>query len=286
MPQKCFKYILNRDYANLSDFLNHFFLGKTKIYNLLQQKKIRINHKEANSLASLYVGDIVEIDFEMKLNTEKINKALEILFEDENVLIINKPIGLLIHSDGNNGEYLDNYVAAYLPDQDPMHVHRLDMDTTGIVLYAKDPLSLSFFSHELSFHNIKREYLAICSGNFSKNSGTVNKAIGTHRHINGKMVIYPKGKQAVTHYIVEKQTRKWALVRLSLENGRTHQIRVHMASIGHPLLNDTLYGGPKLGGRIALHSTAITYYNPHKNKVEHITCNLPKDLVKYITTNM
>ena len=278
-----FKYVVDKKYDNIISFLESFYLAKTKINMLLSEKRIKINNEEAKRLASLNINDEILIDFPMKLTEKKVKYKLDILYEDDHVLLINKPAGLIVHSDGTDSVSLDNYVAAYLPNLDPMHVHRLDFETTGIIMYAKDPLCLAYFNEALSKHEINRIYLALCLGKFKEVEGTINRNIGRDRHVNGKMIVYKNGKEAITHYKVEKQYSKYALVSLKLETGRTHQIRVHMSSIGHPLINDIMYNGPDKGGRVMLHSSEIYFYHPIKKKVEHIRCKPNKDMLKYLT---
>lgn len=266
------------------DFVTHYHLGNEKIKRI--KDFVYINDKKSSISDSLYLGDILTIDDNEVLDIPCLDKRIDILYEDDNVLLVNKPIGIAIHSDGNENanNTLANMVASYFKrrnlDMPVRYIHRLDYDTSGIVIFAKDILTMSYLSYLLENHKIRRDYLAFVEG-VCDDEFRIEKPIGRNRHVNGKYIVSKSGKMAITNGKTLEKYKGRCLVRLSLETGRTHQIRVHMASIGHPLLGDKLYGGSlKLIQRQALHSYYVEFDNPITKKRIQISCKLPADMDK------
>jgi 23S rRNA pseudouridine1911/1915/1917 synthase len=213
---------------------------------------------------------------------------IDVLFEDDYCLVVNKSVGIPVHPTvSKGGGSLANLVAAYYQASGQQcavrHIHRIDAWTSGPVLYAKQPYAQYRLDQDMSDRHIKRVYLAVVEGLPSKHKGTIHAAIGKDRHMNGKRRVSPTGADAITHYEVIETYPGASLIRLSLETGRTHQIRVHMSYMGHPLLGDELYGGPcKLIPYQALHGERLGFTHPFTREAISVQAELPETIVKLI----
>lgn len=205
---------------------------------------------------------------------------MDVLFEDDHLLILNKPGGMDTHPNTpKETGTLQNAAAYYLQvngiQQKPRHVHRLDRETTGAVVFAKTALAGAILDRLLEERKIKRTYLAITDGLIQKKKGTIHEPIGRDRHHPVRRRVSKSGQKAITHYQVvavdKKRQQTW--VKCQLDTGRTHQIRVHFSSIGHPLSGDLLYGGSSVYPRQALHAVKIEL--PHPFTGEIIRCHAP-----------
>ena len=185
-----------------------------------------------------------------ELNIEPEDIPLDILYEDNDLIVVNKPKGMVVHpAPGHYSGTLVNALLYHCKDNlsgingvlRPGIVHRIDMDTTGALVVCKNDLSHQSLSEQLKVHSITRHYEAICHGNFDVTEGTVDAPLGRDKKDRKKIAITPDGKNAVTHYKVLHSFDKFSYIRCTLETGRTHQVRVHMASISHPLLGDEIY---------------------------------------------
>ncbi len=278
-----FKYKIYQK-ISLRDYLNSFFISKSKIYTLFLEKRIKVNGGIAKDNTLLNINDIVEIEEEQNIDYAIDNKSVEVVYEDDYLLIINKPKGIIIHDDDKSKlNTLSNRVAKYYKDNgldlSVRFAHRLDIDTTGLIIFVKDSLSFAYMNHYIENHQINRYYLALVEGNFKEKGGKISKSIGRDRHNSKKYILSKTGKVAVTNYEVIKNYKGYSLVRLLLETGRTHQIRVHMAALGHPLLGDTLYGGKTdLIDRVALHSFKLSFIHPITRQEVVIEKELPADM--------
>jgi 23S rRNA pseudouridine1911/1915/1917 synthase len=234
---------------------------------------------------------------------------LDIVFEDDRIAVINKPAGMVVHPAAGN--YEGTLVNALLhhfgksigeqPDKiRPGLVHRLDKDTSGLLLVAKDQMALAFLQGELKERRIKRQYTSICWGQPDPPRGTVDLPIGRSERDRKKMTVNPRvGREAITHYEVTEDFGIAALVSLRLQTGRTHQIRVHLSYLGHPLVGDPSYGGRAkyikrldgkerraatelLGilGRQALHASSLEFPHPADRKTMKFECDLPGDMLE------
>lgn len=211
---------------------------------------------------------------------------LEVIYEDDHVLIVNKPIGVDTHPAEQGGKgTLANYVAFHLQTEGietkVRHIHRLDKDTSGGVVFAKHALAGVIMDRLLMERRIKRTYIALVEGKVKKKKGTIDEPIGRDRHHATRRRVSPKGDRAVTQYEVIQydKEKNITLVKLQLETGRTHQIRVHMSYLGHPLLGDTLYGGKtKLLSRQALHAAHISLLHPITKQQITAEISFPKDI--------
>ncbi|WP_246939164.1 RluA family pseudouridine synthase [Bacillus pinisoli] len=195
---------------------------------------------------------------------------VDILYEDDHLLVVNKPVGMDTHpNDANGKQTVANGVAFHLQlsgiQTKIRHVHRLDRDTSGVILFAKHPLASALLDQALEKREIKRTYLALAEGMMRKKKGTITEPIGRDRHHPTRRRVSPAGQKAITHYEVSEINTKlhMTLVKLNLDTGRTHQIRVHLSHLGHPLVGDQLYGGKNTYLKHqALHASSIDFIHP------------------------
>lgn len=213
---------------------------------------------------------------------------LDILYEDSDVLVINKPKGMVVHpSAGHYSQTVVNAVMFHCKDNlsgingvlRPGIVHRIDMDTTGAIVICKNDIAHQHLAEQLKVHSITRKYRAIVHGNLKEDQGTITGDIGRHPVDRKKMAInYKNGKPAVTHYKVLERFGNYTYVECQLETGRTHQIRVHMTSIGHPLLGDSVYGPAKCPFKLqgqCLHAMTLGFIHPSSNEYLEFEAPLP-----------
>lgn len=213
------------------------------------------------------------------------NIPLDIVYEDEDVIVVNKPVGLVVHPapghpDGTLVNALLYHCGTSLSgingELRPGIVHRIDRDTSGLLVVAKNDFAHQKLADQLQDHTLAREYEAVAAGGFREDSGTVDAPIGRHRTDRKKMAIDPAGRPAVTHWEVAARYRSATHIVCHLETGRTHQIRVHMASIGHPLLGDPVYGRPYPGleGQ-CLHARKLRFLHPRTGQPVEVECPRP-----------
>lgn len=272
---------------NLKEFLQSFNLAKNKINYLIDNKCIIINGElvfkrefilKENDEVLIDVSNYEQIDYlPMRYN-------LDIIYEDEYILVVNKPSGVIIYPENKElSNTMANYVAYYYTKTNQnktiRHVHRLDADTTGCLVYAKDILTHSYLSNLFENSNVKKEYNAICYGIIEK-GGKIDTPIGRNRH-NNLMMVSPRGLNALTFYKPLKHLDGNTLLNVEIKTGRTHQIRVHMSSIQHPLLGDEKYGSKDDYQRIMLHCSHIGFVHPIYKYWIDFYANIPQDM-KYI----
>ena len=212
---------------------------------------------------------------------------LDVVYEDDDLIVVNKPRGMVVHpAPGHEDGTLVNALLAHCGDslsgvggeRRPGIVHRIDKDTSGLLVAAKNDFAHTVLSDSLKEHGIDREYKAVACGNFRDAHGTVDRPIGRNPRDRKKMAIVPDGRPAVTHYTVAERFDGFALLDVRLETGRTHQIRVHMAYLGHPILGDTVYGAkkpvPGLTGQ-CLHAVGLQFIHPRTKELVSLSCPLP-----------
>ena len=272
-------------------------LTRTAVQNLVESGGVLVNGKTVAKNYKQKVGDVVEINIPepVELNTEPENIPLDIIYEDSSLLVVNKPKGMVVHpSAGHYTGTLVNAIMYHCRDSlsgingeiRPGIVHRIDMDTTGSLIVCKNDESHVFIAEQIKEHSVNRRYRGIVYGVVKEEEGTVNAPIGRHPIERKKMAINEKnGKPAITHYKVLERFERYTYMEFKLETGRTHQIRVHMASIGHPLLGDTLYSSGrspyKLQGQ-TLHAMTIGFIHPRTREYMEVTAPLPEYFEKIL----
>lgn len=283
------KYLVeNNKYKNINEILSLEFKISTRLKNkLIKKNMLFLNNTTCDTRAPVKVGDKLIIDFNYEEDNSNIvpnGMDLDIIYEDDWLLIVNKPSGIAIHPSilhFNNS--LSNGIRFYFDKiglkKKIRPVNRLDKDTSGLVIFAKCEYIQECLSLQMQEGILKKEYLCLVSGTINQKSGTINLPIARKEGSIMERCIDEKGKQAITHYKVIKEFKNYSLVECRLETGRTHQIRLHMASIGHPLLGDTLYGtSSSLISRQALHSYKIKFIHPITKKEIELIAKLPQDI--------
>ena len=264
---------------------------------------VTVNGRTEAKNYKLRPGDCVEVGEELieEINAEPENIPLDIVYEDEHIIVINKPSGMVVHpAPGNPSGTLVNALMYHCKGSlsgingviRPGIVHRIDKDTSGLLVVAKTDSAHLFLSSLFKDHGIKRVYHAIVTGHFKSDKGTVDAPIGRCPGDRKKMAIVKDGRCAVTHYEVICEFPSFTYAKMELETGRTHQIRVHMSHIGHPIIGDTVYGGGKtpfervnaslLSGQ-CLHAKELSFPHPVTREIMHFESPLPKEFSALIT---
>ena len=287
-------YQIDKDehYDNVLHVLKEqFLLSDRLITKLKKANKIYLNSLPTYTKKSVTVGDTVSvlIDFEEdNSNIVASNILLNIIYEDDYLLVLNKPANIAIHpSILHFDNSLSNGVKFYFDKlglkKKIRIVNRLDRNTSGIVILAKNEYIQECLIKQMKTNEFKKEYLAIAKGILESKSGTLNFPIARKEGSIIERTVSSDGDSAITHYDVVKEFNNLSLVHIVLETGRTHQIRVHFSHIGHPILGDTLYGSPsELINRQALHSYKLTFIHPVTKKVLSLEAPLPNDIENII----
>lgn len=272
-------------------------LTRSAAQRLLEEGCVRRNGRPGKKNDKLNVGDeiVFGIPEPKEVDIKATKMALDIIYEDNDVLVINKPKGLVVHpAAGHQDDTLVNGLLYAMGDDlsgingelRPGIVHRIDKDTSGLLAVAKNDLAHTVLASQLKDHTMARTYEAIVCGSFREDSGTVDAPIGRHPTDRKKMCVTQRNsKPAVTHWEVVARYRGYTHVRCRLETGRTHQIRVHMAYIGHPILGDTVYGHkkPELGqASQCLHAGALCFRHPRDGRPVMVLAPLPEYFQKVI----
>ena len=284
--------VSNNNLINLKELLkSHFQISDRLLAKLKNAQKIIINGEKVSDRASIKTGDLVEVNLDFLENNSNIvptKMELDILFEDETMLIINKPAGVPVHPSMDHFEdSLSNGIRFYFDEiglkRKIRPVNRLDKDTTGIVIFAKNEYVQECLVKQMKKNTFVKEYIAVCSGSFDCKAGTIDAPIARKEDSIIERCVSEAGDKAVTHYEVLKNVNNYSVVKCILETGRTHQIRVHLAHIGHPLLGDTLYGtSSPLIHRQALHAYKVKFIHPISLKSIELTAKIPNDIENII----
>ena len=266
-------------------------MSRSAVQKLVEEGHVLLGGKKAKKNDKLNIGDEISVTVPepKEVDIAPTEMALDIVYEDDDVLVINKPKGLVVHpAAGHQDDTLVNGLLHVLGDDlsgingelRPGIVHRIDKDTSGLLAVAKNDYAHVMLASQLKDHTMARTYEAIVCGSFREDSGTVDAPIGRHPSDRKKMcVIERNSKNAVTHWEVVRRYRGYTHVRCRLETGRTHQIRVHMAHIGHPILGDLVYGRkkPELGqDSQCLHAGQLCFQHPRDGHPVLVFADLPE----------
>ena len=265
-------------------------ISRSALQKNIEKGNITVNGEKISKNYKLRIGDIVEAELPPPENIDIVPEdiPLDIMYEDDDFIVINKPQNMVVHpAPGHYTGTLVNALMFHCGDNlsgingvlRPGIVHRIDKDTSGVLVIAKSDLAHKGLSEQLAEHSMKRVYNAIVYNSFSEESGTVDRNIDRSKNDRKKMaVVMQGGRNAVTHYKVIEKLGKYTWVELQLETGRTHQIRVHMSYIGHPLLGDPVYGPKKcpfnLNGQV-LHAKVLGFIHPRTGEYMEFNSELP-----------
>lgn len=268
--------------------------SRSYVQRLIKDGQCLVNNETIKTGYMLKMGDIITIDEKpvQELDLTAVDLNLEIVYEDEDLVVINKPQGLVVHPASSYHE--PTLVHGLLHQVDelssingivrPGIVHRIDKDTSGLLVVAKNDESHRYLSSELVSHAIKREYLALVYGDFSESEGSIDAPISRHPSNRLKMAVMSTGKHAKTYFKVLERFGTYTLVQCQLETGRTHQIRVHMAFIHHPVVGDPLYGPKQVIGDRGqyLHAERLTLMHPTKKEQMTFYAKLPQNFEDFL----
>lgn len=301
MKTEIFEVMEEQEGERLDKFLSIIYPDTSRSFfqKLIKDQGVLVNDKVEKASFRMSFEDVVTIHFPDAVETtiEPEDIPLDILYEDDDLLIVNKPKGMVVHpSAGHFSGTLVNAIMYHCKDSlsgingeiRPGIVHRIDMDTTGSLIVCKNDNSHVNIAEQIKVHSVNRIYEGIVYGNVKEDEGTIEGAIGRHPIERKKMAINEKnGKPAVTHYKVLERFGNYTYMQFKLETGRTHQIRVHMSSIGHPLLGDTLYSSGKnpfknLSGQ-TLHAKTIGFMHPSSHEYMEFHAPLPEYFEKLLS---
>ena len=282
MPQTRIDVFLNEQIEDIT---------RSRIKQLIEDGCVLLNGRKTKSGAKVKHGDTIEIDIPELKEPEIVpeNIPLDIVYEDDDMLVVNKPQGMLVHpAAGKYTGTLVNALMYYCPDslsgingeKRPGILHRIDKDTSGLLLVAKNDMAHNKLAGQIKEHSLTRAYKALVHGGFKADSGRIDLPIGRHPSDRKKMTVtYNHSREAVTNYRVLERFGAYTLIECVLETGRTHQIRVHMSHMGHPIVCDPVYGLKKeqfsAGGQL-LHAYKVGFIHPRSGKYMEFTSELPE----------
>ena len=289
-----FEYTIeNTNFLNVKDVLkNYFGISSRLLLKLKKNNSVYLNNSICNLNDLVSIGDTVSFCLNYEEDNSNIvatNIPLNIVYEDECLLIINKPPNIAIHpsmlhydnSLSNGVKYYFNLIGLHKKIRP---VNRLDRNTSGLVVFAKNEYVQEFLIKEMQSKTFSKEYLAILEGTLDKKQGTINAPIARKKDSIIERCIDNSGDNSITHYKVLKEFGNFSLVNFKLETGRTHQIRVHSSYIGHPILGDDLYGNKSnLINRQALHSYKISFIHPKTREKMYFEIDMPQDMLNIIS---
>jgi 23S rRNA pseudouridine1911/1915/1917 synthase len=289
------------DGANKNDRLDAFLAAKlpghsrSSVQKLIEHNHISVNGHEARSNYRLKTGDSIKVEIHKPetIPVKAENIPLDIVYEDDTLLVVNKPAGMVVHP--APGNYSGTLVNALLYHCDnlsgingvlrPGIVHRIDKDTTGLIMVAKDEETHRHLAGQLKEHSINRKYIALVRGAIEEDEGTIQAPIGRHPTNRKKMAVTARNsREATTHFSVINRYAEYTLIEARLETGRTHQIRVHMNYIGHPVVGDPKYGreGELDAKSLLLHAAVLGFVHPARNKYMEFNAPLPGHFLETI----
>ena len=268
----------------IKEFLKENNVGRGKIEYIRVNKLSLVNDVFMPLETKLQKGDKLSFIIDENIDFVAENKDIDVVYEDEYVLIVNKPINMIIHPDDKSKTgTLVNLVANYYKkkniNRQVRYIHRIDKDTSGLLIVAKTNEAHEFLSEQLKERKALRKYQCIVNGNIKEDTFTINKPIHRHPNDRKRMAIIEGGREAVTHVKILKRFGRYTLVECSLETGRTHQIRVHLSSVGHSIVGDPVYGIKKehfkTNGQL-LHAKTIGFIHPKTKELMQFDSQLPE----------
>lgn len=304
MIEKIFEATENDINTRLDTYVSslNLALSRSMVKKLIINEKVFVNNKIVKESYKIKKGDIIKVIIEppkeTKLEAQEI--PLDIIYEDEDIIVVNKAKGMVVHpGNGNKDNTLVNAILAHCKgslsgiggELRPGIVHRIDKDTTGLLIVAKNDKAHINISEQIKNHTVTKVYTALVKGNISENEATIDMPIGRSKTDRKKMAVTEEGKNAVTHIKVLKRYGNYTLISAKIDTGRTHQIRVHMAEIKHPIIGDEVYSSGKnefnVNGQM-LHSTILEFIHPTTNKKMHLEAPLPQyfeDILNILDNN-
>lgn len=265
-------------------------ISRTTVKRLIDEDKITVNGKKEKPSYEVKIGDVIKIeeDIPTESNITAQNIPIDIIYEDDDILVINKPKGMVVHpGNGNPDGTLANAVMGICGNTlsgiggkiRPGIIHRLDKDTSGVIVVAKNDKAHVDISNQIKNRETSKKYIALVRGTIKEDEATINMPIGRSTKDRKKMAVRKDGKEAVTHFNVLKRYKEYTLIELKIDTGRTHQIRVHMSEIGHPVVGDYVYSNGKnpfgVVGQM-LHSKKIEFIHPVTKKKVEFEATLPE----------
>lgn len=293
MERKEYKFIIDEEYIGkrIDLFLNEKIedISRSQAQKLIEEKNVYVNNKNIKSNYKLRQDDLIYITIPepVKLDIIPEDIDIEILYEDDDIAVVNKPQGMVVHpAHGNYSGTLVNALLAKCKNLSgingiirPGIVHRIDKDTSGVLVIAKNDNAHRMLAEQIKEHSVKRVYIAIVEGIIKDDCGKIDLPIGRHPVDRKKMAVVSKnGRNAITNYKVLERFKSNTLIEARLETGRTHQIRVHMSYIGHPLVGDPVYGYKKQHFKLkgqALHAMILGFIHPSKGQYMEFSAPLP-----------
>lgn len=292
MNEKIFEVTENDINTRLDTYVSslNLALSRSMVKKLIANEKVFVNEKKVKESYKIKKGDIVKVIIdppkETKLEAQEIE--LDIIYEDNDIIVVNKAKGMVVHpGNGNKDNTLVNAILAHCKgslsgiggELRPGIVHRIDKDTSGLIIVAKNDKAHINISEQIKNHEVTKIYTALVKGTITENEATIDMPIGRSKIDRKKMAVAEDGKNAITHIKVLKRYGKYTLISAKIDTGRTHQIRVHMAEIKHPIIGDEVYSNGKnefnIHGQM-LHSTILEFVHPTTNKKMHLEAPLPQ----------
>ena len=265
-------------------------ISRMAVQRMIENGNIMVNRQKSKASYKVCEGDniILEEEKPKDISLKAQNIPIEIIYEDKDIIVVNKPKGMVVHPGNGNPEgTLVNSLMAICKDSlsgiggeiRPGIVHRLDKDTSGILIVAKNDKAHINLSEQIKNHQVKKTYIALVRGIVKENEATINMPIGRSPNDRKKMAVVKNGKEAITHFKVLKRYDNCTLLQVNIETGRTHQIRVHLAKIGYPIIGDEVYSSGKNEWNIkgqCLHAKSLDFKHPTTNEQIHLEAELPE----------
>ena len=264
--------------------------SRVTVQRLISEGKILVNGKKTKASYKVQEGDKIQVEEEkpVEVSIKAQNIPLEIIYEDNDIIVVNKPKGMVVHpANGNPDGTLVNAIMAICKDSlsgiggeiRPGIVHRLDKDTSGIIIVAKNDKTYINLSEQIKDHKVKKTYIALVRGIVKENEATINMPIGRSEKDRKKMAVTKKGKEAITHFKVLQRYDNYTLLQVNIETGRTHQIRVHLSQIGYPIVGDEVYSNGKNEWNVkgqCLHAKSLEFIHPGTGTKMYLEAKMPE----------